>query len=258
MFSFSSKASRIAYSVIASIVLLLVWSSLRAVTEAIGLKPSLPERLVRDLFIVIAGIVLTAIAIKPRGVFSFLGLGGNIAKGLGIAILCTLPIYLAFIIFGHINADTTFSLVARKSILSGFDEEFMFRAFMFGMLFRYARAGFFWSVILPALCFGSLHLYQGHDAASSLAAFGVTFLGAVYFSWMYAEWDFNLWVPVGLHVLMNAAWVVFAMEGTEAVTGGLVSNIARVASIALAIAITIWHKKRHGSKFVAHTQIFHA
>ena len=256
MFNFSSRASKIAYSIIASIILLLLWSNMHAVAEAIGLKSPLPERLARDLFVVIAGIVLTAIAIKPRNVFSFLGLNGNIAKGFGIAILCVIPIYLAFIIFGQINTDTTFSLVARKSILSGFVEEFMFRAIMFGLLFRYAKIGFFWSVILPALCFGAMHLYQGHDAASSLAAFGVTFLGAVYFSWMYAEWDFNLWVPVGLHMLMNAAWVVFTMEGTEAAAGGLVSNIARVTGIVLAIALTIWHKKRHGIKFVAHTQMF--
>ena len=64
----------------------------------------------------------------------------------------------------------------------------MFRAFMFGLLFRYAKTGFFWAVILPALYFGSVHLYQGHDVLSALAAFGVTFIGALYFSWMYVEY----------------------------------------------------------------------
>ena len=130
-------------------------------------------------------------------------------------------------------------------------EEFMFRAFMFGLLFRYAKTGFFWSVILPALLFGSLHLYQGHDMVSSLAAFGVTFIGAVYFSWMYVEWNFNLWVPIGLHMLMNGAWIIFSLEGTEVAAGGLISNIARVISILLAVGLTIWHKKRTKPRFSA-------
>ena len=74
---------------------------------------------------------------------------------------------------------------------------------------------------------------------SSLAAFGVTFIGAVYFSWMYVAWNFNLWVPIGLHILMNLAWFIFTMEGTENAAGGLISNIARVISILLAVGLTI-------------------
>ena len=35
---------------------------------------------------------------------------------------------------------------------------------------------------------------------------------------MYVEWDFNIWVLVGLHMLMNGAWHVFSMEGTEYAT----------------------------------------
>ncbi|WP_296114104.1 CPBP family intramembrane glutamic endopeptidase [uncultured Alistipes sp.] len=115
-------------------------------------------------------------------------------------------------------------------------------------LFETLPTGFFWAVILPALYFGSVHLYQGHDLLSALAAFGVTFIGALYFSWMYVEWNFNLWIPAGLHILMNGAWHVFTMEGTEVAAGGLISNTARIISIALAIALTVHHHKRKGEK----------
>lgn len=193
-------------------------------------------------------LILTAIVIKPKELFTFLGLNADFAKGSGIAIICVLPLFIVFSLLGSLNTDTTFSLILRKSILPGFMEEFMFRAFMFGLLFRYAKTGFVWAVILPAILFGSLHLYQGHNIISSLAAFGVTFLGAIYFSWMYVEWNFNLWVPVGLHILMNGAWVIFTMEGTEVAAGGLISNIVRVISILLAIVITVWYKKRNNTK----------
>lgn len=114
--------------------------------------------------------------------------------------------------------------------------------------FPVCKTGFFWAVILPALYFGSVHLYQGHDLLSALAAFGVTFIGALYFSWMYVEWNFNIWIPVGLHLLMNGAWSIFTMEGTEVAAGGWISNIARIISIALAIALTVYYRRKRGEK----------
>lgn len=248
MISFSSKTAKWLYSIIAMILIMLVWNNAWRMTALLGFHSPLLNKLGRDLIAFTVVLILTAVVIKPKEIFSFLGLNGNIVKGLGIAIMCVLPLYIVFPFFGSYNTDTTLSLILRKSILPGFKEEFMFRAFMFGLLFRYAKAGFFWAVILPALLFGSGHLYQGHDVISSLAAFGVTFLGAVYFSWMYAEWNFNLWVPVGLHILMNGAWVIFTVEGTEVAAGGLISNIVRVISILLAIGITVWYKKRGDTK----------
>ena len=166
--------------------------------------------------------------------------------------ISVLPIYIVFPLIGTINPDLTVPLLVRKSVLPGFIEELICRAFMFGLFFRYAKTGFFWAVLFPAVLFGLAHTYQGHDIASSLAAFGVTFIGAVYFSWIYVAWGFNLWVPVGLHILMNAAWVIFNVTGTEVAAGGLISNLVRVGSIALAIIITIWFHKKKGEKVFPH------
>ena len=87
-----------------------------------------------------------------------------------------------------------------------------------------------------------------HCMNNALAAFGVTFIGALYFSWIYAEWNFNIWIPAGLHILMNGAWFIFTMEGTEVAAGGLISNIARIISIVLAIALTVYYHKKRGGK----------
>ncbi len=253
MFNFTSKTAKIIYSIIASIIIALLWNNAWKITSLLGITTSsLLNKIVRDLIVIIPALILTAVVIKPKEIFSFLGLTGNIIMGIGIAFLCVVPLYLIFPFFGGINSDVTFSLILQKSILPGFKEEFICRAFMFGLLFRYAKTGFFWAVILPALYFGSMHLYQGHDAISAFAAFGVTFIGALYFSWMYVEWDFNLWVPIGLHMLMNGAWVIFSMEGTEVAAGGLISNIARVISILLAVEITIWHKRKNKTKVLSY------
>ena len=47
---------------------------------------------------------------------------------------------------------------------------------------------------------------------------------------------------------MNAAWVIFNVTGTEDAAGGLISNIVRVLSIALAILITIYYHKKKSEK----------
>lgn len=249
MLKLISKRAKILYTILACVLLMVVYDQAWRITALLGLhSASLSKFIVGYSIMFIAVIILTVVVIKPKEIFSFLGLNGNIAKGFYISFICVLPLFILFSIFGSFNSETTLSLILRKSVFPGFMEEFMFRAFMFGLLFRYAKTGFFWAVILPALFFGSLHLYQGHDVLSSLAAFGVTFIGAVYFSWMYVEWNFNLWVPVGLHMLMNGAWVIFSMEGTEVAAGGLISNIARVISILLAVGLTIWHKKKNETK----------
>ena len=201
-----------------------------------------------DLVMAIAVLLGTYIVIKPREICSFLGLTSNFFKGFLIAVLSVLPLYIAFPIIGSINPDLTLPLLIRKCLLPGFIEEFMCRAFMFGLFFRYAKVGFVWATLLPAVLFGFAHIYQGYDLVSSLAAFGVTFIGALYFSWMYAAWNFNLWVVFGLHFLMNAAWVIFNVEGTEVAAGGFISNIVRVVSIALAIGITIYYHKKKGER----------
>lgn len=249
MLKLKSKSAKILYSIIVCVLLMVVYDQAWRVTALLGLhSASLSKFIVGYSIMFIAVIILTSFVIKPKELFSFLGINCNIDKGFCISLICVLPLYIIFPILGTFNSDATLSLILRKSIFPGFMEEFMFRAFMFGLLFRYAKIGFFWAVILPALLFGSLHLYQGHDVISSLAAFGVTFIGAVYFSWMYVEWNFNLWVPIGLHMLMNGAWVIFSMEGTDVAAGGLISNIARVLSILLAIGLTVWYKRRNETK----------
>lgn len=245
----SSKTARILYAIVASILIILFWRNIGFVTTLFDIPDnSILGLSIKALFLTLAAWILTIVVIKPKELFSFLGLSSNILKGFGIALLCVLPLYLIFPLFGELNTKLTFSELYDRAILTGFKEELVFRAFMFGLLFRYAKTGFFWAVILPALYFGSVHLYQGHDVLSALAVFGVTFIGALYFSWMYVEWNFNIWIPVGLHILMNGAWHIFTMEGTEVAAGGLISNIARLISIALAIGITVYYHKKSGKK----------
>lgn len=167
-------------------------------------------------------------------------------KGFGIGLLVgsllTLPMFVTNAIAGH-WALTWDSFV--KSLWAGWSEEILYRAFLFGMLFRHCRWGFTWAILIPAFLFGTGHLYQGHDWLSSLMAFGVTALGAFLYSWLYVEWNFNLWLPIWLHAMMDMAWVSFIVgDGGYGASGNLWTNIGRLITLALTIGVTIWYKHR--------------
>jgi len=185
---------------------------------------------------------------KPSDIIKSIGLNANILKGLGFAALCCSPLLIGMPVVGTFNFGLTFEYFLRMVILAAFLEEVIFRGFMFGQLFRYGRIGFIWAVIIPAILFGLGHMYQGHNLISSLMAFGVTALGALYFSWVYVECNYNLWVSIGLHMLMNFSWIVFPVAGNETSVGALVPNILRVAVIALTVILIIIYKKKNSSK----------
>lgn len=249
MVTLNTRIYKVVFAVVASFVVNLAWQNGWRVTSLLGIPgQTVLNSSVRDLLMALIVFIVLSIVVKPKEECLFLGLDSKFIKGFLVAIVSVLPLYVVFPLIGTINPDLTFPLLVRKSLLPGFIEELLCRAFMFGLFFRYAKTGFFWATLFPAVLFGLAHTYQGHDMVSSLAAFGVTFIGAVYFSWMYAAWNFNLWVPIGLHILMNAAWVIFNVTGTEVAAGGLISNIVRVVSIALAIAITICYHKKKGEK----------
>jgi membrane protease YdiL (CAAX protease family) len=146
-------------------------------------------------------------------------------------------------IIGTLNSNISLHKVLSSTLYSGFFEELAFRGFLFGLLFRYHRWGFIPAVLAGSLIFGAAHLYQGNDIMSALGSFGIAALGAVWFSWMYVEWSYNLWVPIGMHTLMNASWIFFSVSTTAA--GDIASNIVRGLTIATAIAATILYKKKH-------------
>lgn len=173
-----------------------------------------------------------------------LGLDQSIIKGFLFAILCTLPMFIGFSIFFELNRDITLNTVLIGVVSAGLFEELYYRGFLFGLPFRKTKLGFIFSVLFGALYFGSLHLYQSTELNELFGIFLITFLGGILFAWVYAEWNFNIWVPIFLHMLMNFAWELFSVSNNA--LGGIYSNIFRFLTIALIISLTLFYKKRNG------------
>lgn len=240
------KAKLIRTSIVAlsSILILLLYDRVHLIVAPLHLQRTLAVTVMH--VIVCLPVVIVLLFLHGRKDFPrSLGLDGNFIKGIVFALISTLPLFISFPVVGDFNGGLTWDKLVRSAFIAAFFEEVIFRGFIFGQLFRYCKIGFWWSVIIPSLLFGSIHLYQGSDPLSSLAAFGVTFIGGLFFSWIYVKWDFNLWCPVGLHFFMNMSWLLFTVEGNSVAAGGVVSNVFRILSVVVAIVLTnVYLRKR--------------
>ncbi|MCT4638794.1 MAG: CPBP family intramembrane metalloprotease [Bacteroidales bacterium] len=198
------------------------------------------------LIVAIPMFVAVGLNVKFKNIISSLGLNTNMPNAFFLSLFFTVPMFIGYAFVFDFNAEITMSSLFVSSVCAGFFEELYYRGYLFGQLYRNTKLGFIPSVIVGAIIFGLLHLYQGNDFLSSLSVFLVTFAGGVMFAWLYAEWRFNIWVPVFLHMLMNMSWMLFSAAETAA--GNMYANIFRFITIALAISFTIFYKLKSGYK----------
>ncbi len=186
---------------------------------------------------IIPTLIVLFIFHKPTEVFRELGLEKGVLSGFKYAFFFTLPMLIGYYFLGHYNNEKTIVENILKAFRDGFREEIFFRAFLFGQLFRQVKLGFIPAVVINGLIFGLLHIYQAHNIAESFGIFGITFAGAIWFAWLYIEWEENLWLPIFMHFFMNFYWHIFSTENSA--LGGLMLNLPRILTIALSIYLTI-------------------
>ncbi|WP_139925941.1 CPBP family intramembrane glutamic endopeptidase [Hymenobacter sp. DG01] len=179
-----------------------------------------------------------------RRVLPELGWQASVGSGLLMGLGCTLPMLLGYagaFQFTSAAGPELFSKLLRGAWWAGISEETLFRGFLFGQLYRRVRLHWLLAVLVQSGFFASVHLYQSHDWASAATVLGVTFCGGVWFAWLYKSWN-NLWVPVFLHIFMNAWWMLFEVSDTA--VGSLWANVFRGLTIVLSIVGTVWHLRR--------------
>lgn len=240
-----SRAARILFILIGIVVVYFTWSNAPIVYGPLHITNISLRLALRGIITFIPMLLFLLCLHKPTKIIDSLGLNGNILRGLLFAVLCCSPLLIGMPIVGNFDHNLSFDYFLRMVVLAPFLEEVVYRGFMFGQLFRYGKIGFIWAVLIPAVLFGIGHLYQGHDIMSSLMAFIVTAFGAIYFSWAYVECNFNLWVNIGLHFIMNLCWTLFPVEGNETSVGALVPNILRITAILLTVILIIAFKKKN-------------
>ncbi|RLD43003.1 MAG: CPBP family intramembrane metalloprotease [Bacteroidetes bacterium] len=206
------------------------------------------------LWWIIPTIIVLGLLFNYKNIFKNTGLDKGIIIGFLFAVITVSPMFISSAIIGKIDENLDITSLIHKTIIAGFTEEYFFRGFLFGILFRKLAWGFIPAASIGALIFGLGHFYQGSTLIETTSIFLVTSMGAVWFSWLYIEWDNNLWIPIFLHTFMNLSWILF--EVSQNAMGGVYTNIFRIITIALTIIITIYYHKKAGLKITNNNLIF--
>lgn len=183
----------------------------------------------------------------PRRMFAALGLTGSLREGVSLAGACSAVVLVGIAATSSLLPAGEIPLeLVRSAVLPGIAEEILFRAFLFGFLYRFGGWGFLPAALLSSVVFGVEHVYQGGDAAEALGIAVLTGIGGVWWSWLLVEWRWNLWVPIAFHVLLNAYWTAF--DVADNALGGPTTIVLRLACIALSIVVTLAMARRRGGR----------
>lgn len=189
---------------------------------------------------------------KAASIFKSLGLSLNILTAIWTSLLFTLPMFIGGLLFFKLNLQIDIQNLIAGTIVAAFMEELYFRGFLFGQLFQKTNWGFIPSILFGALIFAFGHLYQSQDISQLIGIFMITFSGAIFFAWLYVEWNYNLWLPIMTHTLMNLTWNLFEVDNNA--LGDLKANIFRGLTILTAIIFTILYKNSRNEKLIINRQ----
>lgn len=234
-------------SFVAYYILFLYFEPIKVTLDKIT-KQGLISYILTYLIIGIPIFIGTFLIDKTTSIFKSLGIASGILTALWTSLLFTLPMFIGGLLFFKFNRQIDIENLIAGTIVAGFVEELYFRGFLFGELFRRTNLGFIPSIILSALIFAFGHLYQSQDIGELLGIFMITFSGAIFFAWLYVEWNYNLWIPILTHTLMNLSWNLFQVDNSA--LGDMKANTFRGLTILTAIIFTIFYKKKRAEKLI--------
>ena len=121
---------------------------------------------------------------RPRDPMRELGLSGGFVRGMGMALVCTLPMLLGYAWLSGLTFHFEVEGFLLSCVLAALAEEVLYCGFFFGQLHRRVGLPFIVAAGAGALFFGLGHLYQGHTLADTTGIFLVTLAGALWFRWL--------------------------------------------------------------------------
>ena len=172
-----------------------------------------------------------------KKMLEMMGLDKNPGVAFLLALLAAAPQLIGMLYLHGFRHDVPAMEIWFMGIHPGYNEEFIFRGFLIGLLVRYAK----WPAIIPLVLSGALfawgHLYQADGFKDSIMVFLMAFGVGTGFYMLYKYTGWNLWFPIFLHSFMDTSTVISNWHGTIMMSAQ--DNIFRGATIGIAILITI-------------------
>ena len=198
----------------------------------------------------IGGIVLCVLAVWVlrrvawKDIVDELGLADSPLPALCYALVASSPMLIGFVLTRSLTPHMEPRSIFFLTVISPIAEEIEFRGLGVRVLQR-GTGWHFWILVWPqALLFGLGHVEQGQSTLEMAELMLFTGLGAVVFAWLVYRWQ-SLWFPIALHICINLWWELFSVA--KSALGGWFPFALQVASILLAIVITLYWSKRKPS-----------
>ena len=186
---------------------------------------------------------LLVLRLKPVGASASMGLmtgWGLACKGIGVGLVCTLPMLLVGLMSSSYTPSHYEILYADLS--PGLTEEIFFRAFMFGLLVQVGRCPMWATAVITGIVFGLAHVDLTPDEGQTIVGqlgpwIAMIALGGFMYAWLYWESGWNLWLVITLHAGMNLWWDMFDL--TQTPLGNWGATGARFASVGLVVLCVV-------------------
>jgi CAAX protease family protein len=208
---------------------------------------------------IVLWVVPCALALRLAGARSYgdvldeLGLRRGLAIGYGFGLMATVPTLVLLPFGGSLFVNG--SALLNGVLLGPLAEEVLFRGYLLRQLVRRGGWPAMPAIVVSAIAFGLAHLGNVDLRSAHGQWFGALEVvmmtgGGLLFGWIVIRWG-SLWPAIGLHTCMNLAWQIFGVNdwaaGTQtaaAADGSTISNVARLATIVLAVAMTLALRQR--------------
>lgn len=168
-----------------------------------------------------------------------LGIGNAPWGGLKAAAVMVVPLYLVYA-FAFGIAEMVPMEVLYLAGISPLVEELAYRGFAFGLLRKVTGWGFWPAALFPAAFFAWDHLDLAGDFIDIIMTLAITGLASILFAWLFERWG-SLWVPIGLHVMMNFASNLFAVG--DGAFAGVLPTVMQLTTAIIAILVTVFRQR---------------
>lgn len=203
--------------------------------------PATVRNLDAPLLMLAAAWLAIVVARAPGGARQGLGLRGPRGPALTFAGLAGAPMVLQAALAS--DGPQWSIAVLRGVLLAPFVEEVFFRGVLVGIPVRIGGFAFWPVAVVAGVLFGAMHVPWTNEFTSGhVGVLAATTAGGIWYAWLYCTLAWNLWATIGLHAVMNGAWLVF--DAADNAAGGLWPNVGRGLTIAAGTLLALRHRRR--------------
>jgi membrane protease YdiL (CAAX protease family) len=186
------------------------------------------------------GVALAALMVAHRtgvvGALRQAGLVRSPGRAIGVAAIAVAPVAAVFVWLFPFNPALSLIGLWMTAIVRPVSEEVLLRGVLFAQLHR--RAGWPFAVavlvsIEPYVCGHLLHATAGGALAGAIAVNAIRVTRSAGLAWLLVRWDYNLWLVIALHALVDLTRYVFAVDPFG------VNVASQIVVLAIAVGITI-------------------